>query len=475
MVNQIWKMSAVEVHRLLKEKKLSAREVLESSISRIEEVDNKLNALPEKCFDRARKIAERIDNNPPKGIRNLHGLPIAIKDYNDISGVKTTYGSLLFKDNVPKDSDRTVRKLEDNGANCVAKSNVPEWAGGHTFNPVYGLTRNPWDTSKSSGGSSGGSSAALASGQVFLATGNDLGGSLRTPAAFNGVVGLRPSPGLIPRGKRYMPFDTLWVEGPMARSVEDVALMLDAMVGHDIGDPLSYPCIENSFLEELDTEYKPLSVAVSEDLGIVPVEGEVRNAFRAAIRKISGFGWDVTHEIPSFEGVLDAFKVLRGLLMATMLGDLVKKHRDQILVDIRKNVQVGFEVKNTEIVEAEKVRRQLTLNMENFFIRNDFLICPTTSVFPFSVENPYVKEIEGKKCETYVDWFSITFAITMTSCPTLSIPCGFTESGLPIGIQIVAPPRHEARLLSFGARLQEIFGVARKLPISPQANPSLGP
>ena len=161
--------------------------------------------------------------------------------------------------------------------------------------------------------------------------------------------------------------------------------------------------------------------------------------------------------------------------MATMLGDLVKKHRDQILVDIRKNVQVGFEVKNTEIVEAEKVRRQLTLNMENFFIRNDFLICPTTSVFPFSVENPYVKEIEGKKCETYVDWFSITFAITMTSCPTLSIPCGFTESGLPIGIQIVAPPRHEARLLSFGARLQEIFGVARKLPIFPQANPSLGP
>ena len=472
MVSQIWEMSAVEAQRLLKEKKLSAREVLESSISRIEEVDSELNALPEKCFDRARKIAERIDNNPPKEIKNLHGLPIAIKDYNDLSDVKTTYGSPLFKDNIPKDSDRTVRILEDNGANCVAKSNVPEWAGGHTFNPVYGLTRNPWDTSKSVGGSSGGSSAALASGQVFLATGNDLGGSLRTPAAFNGIVGLRPSPGLIPRGKRYMPFDTLWVEGPMARSVEDVALMLDAMVRHDIGDPLNYPCKENSFFEELDIEYKPSSVAVSEDLGIVPVEGEVRNAFRAAIRKISGFGWDVTHEIPSFAGVLDAFKVLRGLLMATMLGDLVEENRDQILVDIRQNVQAGFDVKNTEIVEAEKTRRQLTLNMENFFRRNDFLICPTTSVVPFSVENPYVKEIEGKKCETYVDWFSITFAITMTSCPTLSIPCGFTESGLPIGIQIVAPPRHEARLLSFGARLQEIFGVAGKLPISPQANPS---
>ena len=150
MVSQIWEMSAVEAHRLLKEKKLSAREVLESSISRIEEVDSELNALPEKCFDRARKIAEQIDNNPPKGIKNLHGLPIAIKDYNDLSDVKTTYGSPLFKDNIPKDSDRTVRILEDNGANCVAKSNVPEWAGGHTFNPVYGLTRNPWDTSKSS-------------------------------------------------------------------------------------------------------------------------------------------------------------------------------------------------------------------------------------------------------------------------------------------------------------------------------------
>ena len=234
MVSQIWEMSAVEARRLLKEKKLSAKEVLESSISRIEEVDSELNALPEKCFDRARKIAERIDNNPTKIIRNLHGLPIAIKDYNDLSGAKTTYGSPLFKDNISKDSDRTVRILEDNGANCVAKSNVPEWAGGHTFNPLYGLTRNPWDTSKSVGGSSGGSSAALASGQVFLATGNDLGGSLRTPAAFNGIVGLRPSPGLIPRGKRYMPFDTLWVEGPMARSVEDVALMLDAKNGSSL-------------------------------------------------------------------------------------------------------------------------------------------------------------------------------------------------------------------------------------------------
>jgi len=273
-------------------------------------------------------------------------------------------------------------------------------------------------------GSSGGSASALASGQVFLATGNDLGGSLRTPAGFNGVVGLRPSPGLVPRGKRYMPFDTLWVEGPMARCVEDIALMLDAMVGKNIGDPLSFENPKGSFLEYLKADYSPRSVCVSEDLDIVPVDKEIRNVFRGCVKKLTNNNWNINNDIPCFSGVLDSFKTLRGVLMASMLGDLVSANKDEILNDIKKNVQIGFDATSCEIIEAEKNRRQLLLNMENFFKEHDFLICPTASVSPFSVEKPYVDEIEGQKCETYIDWFAITFAITMTSCPTLSIPCG---------------------------------------------------
>ena len=469
MTTKIWEMSALEAHGLLKRKKISAREILESSIERIEEIDGDLNALPEKCFDRARKLAVRIDKGLcPRKPTDLLGLPIAVKDYNDLSGVRTTYGSTIFRNNVPKESDRTIKILERNGANPVAKSNVPEWAGGHTFNPVNGLTRNPWDVSKSAGGSSGGSASALASGQVFLATGNDLGGSLRTPAGFNGIVGLRPSPGLVPRGERYMPFDTLWVEGPMARTVEDVALMLDSMAGHDIGDPLSFPTSSGSFIESLKKDFAPKSVVVSEDLGIVPVDPEVRNGFKEAIKMISNDSWDICDNVPNFSGVLDAFKTLRGVLMASMLGDLVKAHKDAILEDIRKNVQVGFDAKSMEIIQAEKTRRKLFIEMENFFKLHDFLICPSASVSPFSVDQPFVTEIEGKKCETYIDWFSITFAITMTSCPALSIPCGITKSGLPIGIQVVAPPGHEPELLNFGIKLQEIFGVSKLLPISPR-------
>ena len=466
MTNEIWKMKAIQAYNLLRKKEISATEILDVSISRINQVDNQLNALPEKCFERARKIANHIDRSQPLDPPNLLGLPIAVKDYNDLAGVKTTYGSPLFIDNVPRTSDRTIALLEKNGANPIAKSNVPEWAGGHTYNTVNGLTRNPWDISKSAGGSSGGSASALASGQVFLATGNDLGGSLRTPASFNGVVGLRPSPGLVPRGKRYLPFDTLWVEGPMARCIEDIALMLDAMVGQSIGDPLSFDSRNRSFLEGLKKEYSPISICVSEDLGIVSVDKEIRSVFKNAVKEMSNYSWDINNDIPCFSGVLESFKTLRAVLMASMLGDLVSNNQKDILNDIVENVQLGLNKKGLEIIEAEKTRHLLSLKMEKFFKNHDFLICPTASVPPFSVKKPFVTEIDGQKCETYIDWFAITFAITMTACPTLSIPCGITKSGLPVGIQVIAPPRKEASLLNFGMKLEEIFGMVKKLPVS---------
>lgn len=234
-MNDLYRLTARECTRLLKQKEVKPEELIHTAVARMDAVDGTINALPTRCIERALEQAKRVNTDTP-----LAGLPIAVKDYNDVGGVRTTYGSPIYSDYIPAESDATVTRLEQSGAIPIAKSNVPEWAGGNTFNPVLGTTRNPWNTARTAGGSSGGSAAALASGQVWLATGNDLGGSLRTPAAFNGVVGLRPGPGRVPRGERLQLFDSLWVEGPMARSVDDLALMLDAGAGFDPIDPLSF-------------------------------------------------------------------------------------------------------------------------------------------------------------------------------------------------------------------------------------------
>ena len=306
--NELIKMSATEAVACLRSKDVSPLDLVEASIQRIEAVDTKVNALPIHCFEQARDQAKFFDVeahslNP----KSLCGLPIAVKDYNDLGGAVTTYGSPIFADNVALQSDATVRQLESNGAIAVAKSNVPEWAGGHTFNPVNGLTRNPWDMRKSAGGSSGGSGAALASGSVWLATGNDLGGSLRTPAAFNGIVGLRPGPGRVPRGMRLPSMDTLWVEGPMARNIDDLALMLDAGVGQQIDDPLSFDHAGPSFVDALHGTGMPKRVAFSPDLSIVSMDKEIAKICGGAATVFADLGADVTDDIPDFSGVLEAF------------------------------------------------------------------------------------------------------------------------------------------------------------------------
>ena len=467
VVSELWKLPAHEVVSLLRTGALGPLEALDAAIARIEEVDGAINALPIRAFERARDRAQKLDlaaewQNP----KSLMGLPVAVKDYNDLGGVRTTYGSPIFKAHVAQRSDATVAQLERNGANPVAKSNVPEWAGGHTFNPVFGVTRNPFDLGKTVGGSSGGSAAALASGQVWLATGNDLGGSLRTPAAFNNIVGLRPSPGVVPRGTRLQPFDTLWVEGPMARSVRDVALMLDAGAGYSPQDPLSFHTSLGSYVTALKAFDAPIRVAFSEDLGIVPMARDIARTAHKACTKISSLGIDVSDEIPDFSGVLEGFHTLRGVLIATMLDDLLTEHRDAILPDIVKNAEVGHQVSNQEIISAEKIRKSIILQMQSFFQRCDFLICPTTSVAPFDVEKFFVTEIDGQPCKTYIDWFAITFALSMTGCPVVSLPCGFTEQGLPVGLQIVGQPRQEAALLAFAEILEQEFAVAQAVPRS---------
>ena len=467
--DELIKLTATEAVACLRSKEVSPLDLVEASIKRIETFDTEVNALPIHCFDQARDQAKSLDldrhlPNP----KSLCGLPIAVKDYNDLGGAVTTYGSPIFANNVAQTSDATIRKLESNGAIAVAKSNVPEWAGGHTFNPVNGLTRNPWDMAKSAGGSSGGSAAALASGLVWLATGNDLGGSLRTPAAFNGVVGLRPSPGRVPRGIRLPSMDTLWVEGPMARNVDDLALMLDAGVGHQIDDPLSFDHSGPSFVDVLNKTDIPKRVAFSSDLSIVSMEKEIAEICGAATMVFADIGAEVTDEIPDFTGVLEAFQTLRAVLFATMMEPILKQHRDKIAPEIIGNIERGLNIMPSQIFEAERVRIELFKKILAFFETHDFLICPAASIAPFSVDQRYVTEIDGKPCETYIDWFSITFALTMTGCPTISVPCGFTSEGLPVGIQIMGKPRGEAALLLVAKQFEQAIGIAAQLPIAPR-------
>ena len=467
--DELWRMSASDVVHALRQGDLAPKDAIEATISRIEAVDIDVNALPIRCFERALDQAKsiRFSDDP----RHLAGLPIAVKDYNDVGGVRTTYGSPIYAENIPATSDATVATLESRGAIPIAKSNVPEWAGGHTFNPVNGLTRNPWNTGRSAGGSSGGSGAALASGQTWLATGNDLGGSLRTPAGFNGVVGLRPGPGTVPRGKRLQAFDTLWVEGPMARNVADVALMLDAGAGHHPDDPFSFDAA-SSFVTALEGFGQPARVAFSPDLGIVPMAREVREVADNAIQQLTSAGVDVTSDIPDFSGALDGFQILRAVLLGTMMGELLESERNRITKDIVGNVERGFDVTPEKLFAAERVRWTLYHRMTAFFKTHDLLICPSASIPAFPVDLRYVTEIDGQACETYIDWFAITFALTMTSCPVISIPCGFTEDGLPIGLQIVGKPRGEAALLRAAHWIEELFAIAPMLPIDPRPSPT---
>jgi len=449
---------------------VSPLEVMDATISRIEAVNPQVNALPILCLDRAREQARALTaaGNTPNTRGPLWGLPLAVKDYNDLEGVVTTYGSPLFSGNIARASDATVAKLQASGAIAVGKSNVPEWAGAHTFNPVFGHTLNPWNSAVSAGGSSGGSGVALATGMVPLATGNDLGGSLRVPASFNGVVGLRPGPGRVPRGARLPAFDTLWVEGPMGRCVADVALMLDGAAGYDLADPLSFPHNGERFVDALEHTDMPQRVAFSPDLGVVPMEAEVANICEIAAERFSEIGAHVDHGAPDFSGAIEAFQTLRGVLIAQMMESILIEHREQIAPEIIWNIEKGLGVTNAQLLDAERVRSGLYRQMENFFKEYDLLLCPTVSVPPFPKDQRYVDVIAGQPTQTYIDWIAITFAITMTSCPALSLPVGFTESGLPVGLQVIGRPRGEAALLRACHRMEEALGLAGQVPIDPR-------
>lgn len=467
-MTELYQISAREVVGKLRNKEVSPAELIDAAEARTAAVEGDINALPTLCFDRAREAAKKIPKLDDTAPGWLGGLPIAVKDMSDVAGVRTTYGSPIYANHVPTTTDLTVEILEEHGALVVAKANTPEFAAGaNTFNEVFGATINPWGAGLCAGGSSGGSAAALAAGEVWLATGSDLGGSLRTPASFCGVVGLRPSPGRVARSAA-TPFDTLSVAGPMARDVRDAALFLDAMVGAHRTDPLALEAPHRSFQSAANAPVAPKRIAFSPDLGQLPVEADVRDICTAAVTQFGDLETVVAEDCPDFSGAYESFQTLRALSFVSRAGDLLKDHRDKLKPEIIWNAEKGLELTPQDVARANDLRGALNASMGALFENHDFFVCPAAPVRPFDVNIRYVEEIEGTKLQSYVDWIAITFMITLTGCPAISIPCGFSEDGLPIGLQIVGPPRGEAKLLSAASAIEEMFGHSRKVPIDPR-------
>jgi amidase len=471
-MNNLIKLTAVEAVEKLKAGEVSPLELLEAAEARIEETDDAVNALPIRCFDRARSHAKKImKEGVAEGALSLHGLPIAIKDLTPVEGVRFTMGSPIFADQVAEHSDIMVKRLEARGAIVVGKANTPEFgAGAQTFNEVLGTTTNPWDTTKTPGGSSGGSAATLAAGQVWLAQGSDLGGSLRIPASFAGVVGLRPSPGRVAHGPSGMPFGLNSVEGPMGRTVSDVALMLDMMVGEHVVDPISLPAPTYSYLEETRKPHKFGRVAYSPDLGQCPIDSEVAEICATAAKSFMDHATGIEEDCFDLTGGDDIFQIQRATQFAAGHGPKLDTHRDQLKDDVIWNIEAGLKLTAKEIGWAAREQGALYARVAEFFGTYDLLLTPTVMVPPFNHEIRSLSEVNGVKFDNYVAWLAQTYLLTITNCPAISVPCGFTKSGLPVGLQIMAPSHREDLVLKAAYLFEQDHDFANMVPLDPRVS-----
>ncbi len=466
---ELLQASACTVVERLRRDEVTPLDLLDVLEARIAAVDGKVNALPTLCFERARAHARALMAKPVSERGVLCGLPVPIKDLTEVAGVRTTYGSPIFRDHVPERSNLLVTHLEAAGGVVYAKSNTPEFgAGANTFNEVFGATRNPWDLTRSAAGSSGGAAAALAAGMAWVAHGSDMGGSLRNPASFCGIVGLRPSIGRVAHTPAFKIDRTLGVEGPMARTVEDVALLLDAMSGAHAADPLSRPRDATPFLAAARQGSRPRRVAYSQNLGITPVDPEVAAVTKAAAQRFADAGVVVEEATPDFSEAHECFHVLRALDYAVSKAGLLRTHRDLLKPEVVWNIEQGLALSVDDIARAEAQRVALVERLMAFFETYDLLVCPATIVPPFPVEERYVATCDGHTFDNYVQWLGIVYAITLTCAPALSLPCGFTASGLPVGLQMVAPPHGEAALLAGAKALEHILGLRGTTPIEPR-------
>ncbi|MBV8188345.1 MAG: amidase [Alphaproteobacteria bacterium] len=462
-MTELWELSATEAVGRLRQREVSPLEMVDAAAERIAAVEPRVNALPIRFLEVAREEARGFRHEANDHPGWLAGLPIAVKDYNDVGGQLTTCGSPIYAEHVAKADDRTVATLRGNGAIPLAKSNVPEFAGSHTFNPVWGVTRNPWNLGCTAGGSSGGAAAALAAHEVWLANGSCLGGSLRIPASFCGVVGLRPGPGVVPRGDGLPAFDSLWVDGPMARTVPDLALMLDAMAALSPHDPLSRPVPAGGYQAAMQRGRPPRRIGFSVDLGLRKIDPEVAAVCTVAAQQCTAMVTVLEQAAPDFSGSIECFQVLRALLFADVRGGLLPAERERINPDIVWNIEKGLNLSADEIIAARRTRHRLFHDVARFFDEYDLLVCPTVAVPPFPVEQRFPTEIAGEKLTTYIDWMFLTFVITLTGCPAISLPCGLTNEGLPVGLQLVGRPHGDAELLGSARLVEQALGFERRM------------
>ncbi|MEU0388754.1 amidase [Streptomyces chartreusis] len=460
--------TATELAAALRRREISAREVVTAHLERVERVNPSVNAIVTLVADRALEAAAEADQRAASQVElgPLHGLPVAHKDLHDTAGIRTTYGSPLFADHVPARDHLVVERLKRAGAITLGKTNVPELGmGSHTVNPVFGATRNPYDLSRSAGGSSGGAGAALACGMQPIADGSDTGGSLRNPASFNNVVGLRPSPGRVPSWPDKAPWGQLSVKGPMARTVQDVALTLSVLAGPDPRSPLALETPGSLFAGRLDGDVRGLRVAWSPDLGgRVPVDPEVRDVVRGAVEVFAALGCEVEEACPDLSGADEAFLVQRAWQMELAYGPLLDEHRHRMAPDVVWNIEEGRKLTGPDLGRAQLLQAALFHRVREFFGRHDVLLLPVSQVAPFDVRLPYPASVDGIAMETYLDWMRSAYLITMTGCPALSVPAGFTPAGLPVGLQVVGPHRGDAAVLRAGYAFEQATRAGERRP-----------
>ncbi len=466
-VPDICYLSAREMVRLIRLKKLSAREALAAHLKQIERINPKVNAIITLVPEMAADAAKRADEAQARGVAlgPLHGLPIAHKDLVETQGIRTTSGSPLFKDYVPQQDDLIVQRIKRAGAITLGKTNTPEFgAGSQTFNTVFGATRNPYDTTKTCGGSSGGAAVALACGMIPIADGSDMGGSLRNPAAFCNIVGFRVSPGRVPNPKAAFAWSNLSTAGPMARSVSDLTLLLSAIAGPDPRSPLSLPEPGESFDRPLDRRFKDVRVAWFKDLGGIPFDPRVRSVVDGQRKVFENLGCVVEEAEPDFSGADFAFKTLRAWNSAATHGERIRANRGAYKDTLLNEIEEGLRLSGSDIARAESLHGQLWRRFQTFLQKYEYFVLPTTQVAPFDVNQPYPTEVNGTRMGSYIDWMKSCWYISIVGNPAISVPAGFTREGLPVGLQIVGRDRSDFSVLQLAYAFEQAGNVGRRRP-----------
>jgi Asp-tRNA(Asn)/Glu-tRNA(Gln) amidotransferase A subunit family amidase len=458
-------LSAIEARRLIGAKLLSPMELLKSCLGRIAATNPKLNSIVAIDEREARKAAKAAENAVMRGddLGLLHGLPIGVKDLQDTAGLKTTYGSLLYKDHVPEEDNAMVAALRAEGGIILAKTNTPEFgAGANTTNKVYGATGNPFDPVKTCAGSSGGSAVALATGQVPLATGSDYGGSLRTPAGFCGVAGFRPSPGVVPGEMRAASLVPFPVSGPMGRTIADAHMLLMAQVGHDKADPFSGGDYFGIPAKLEGTDLSTVRAAFSADLGCAPVDDGIRGVFKARTKTFRNVFAEASEAAPDFTNVHEAFEIHRGVYFVAAHRERLEQHRDLLGLNVVDNTERGLKYSLGDVAWAHVEQTKLYKRFLAFFDEVDVLICPAASVPPFPHSQLFIDEINGEKLPTYMRWLAITYAPTMALACAAVIPCGLDHSGMPFGLQVVGPNGADALVLEVAHALEQVLAMSKE-------------